>query len=607
MRFKSNKKRGFQIFAVAGTNTISFAIDFDDSAIAGLMGFAIEREDLHENERYFMYGFKVFESIVPDPDPRHSVLTFAHPVQSFVWDDFTAKDDREYVYHFYPLRGKPKNLDRSEGPISIRVQTEKAYTKGTHDIFFNRGVAGSQAYARKFGNKRPDDLPEPERSEAKQWLSRDVDDAFKKFIGEAKPGDTLLGAFYEFRYLPVLVWLKEAIDRGVTVKLVIDAKKNGGVNAKGEVVEDFPRDENMEAAKTAGLPKSSVACWREKNTNEIAHNKFLVLLKGAGQQPAAVLTGSMNLSNGGVHGQTNVVHWVREKAVAAQYRDYWNLLSTDPGKPGTGTRAQEKAAMDAFRNQVETQFPVPAAWQHIPQGTSAAFSPRPTKDLLSLYVSLLDEAKEVGCITLAFGVSDVFKDKLTKHSKSSPLKFLLLEKKDKPRKPKPGTQPKPFVALNWRQNVYSAWGSYISDPIYRWVRETNAKFLQLNTHVSYVHSKFLLQDPLGDDPIVVTGSANFSDASTTGNDENMLLIRGDARVADIYFTEFNRLFLHYYFRSVLEDIRTRPSAGLTPTAANQKASLFLDETSQWTKKYAPGSLKRKRVEMFAGMKGCVIL
>ena len=32
----------------------------------------------------------------------------------------------------------------------------------------------------------------------------------------------------------------------------------------------------------------------------------------------------------------------------------------------------------------------------------------------------------------------------------------------------------------------------------------------------------------------------------------MLVIRGDQRVADIYFTEFNRLFYHYYFRAVME-------------------------------------------------------
>lgn len=54
---------------------------------------------------------------------------------------------------------------------------------------------------------------------------------------------------------------------------------------------------------------------------------------------------------------------------------------------------------------------------------------------------------------------------------------------------------------------------------------------------------------------MVSGSANFSRASTTDNDENMIIIRGDRRVADIYFTEFNRLFFHYYFRSVVQRIR----------------------------------------------------
>lgn len=97
-----------------------------------------------------------------------------------------------------------------------------------------------------------------------------------------------------------------------------------------------------------------------------------------------------------------------------------------------------------------------------------------------------------------------------------------------------------------------------------------------NTHVAYIHSKFLLRDPLGSDPIVVTGSANFSESSTKDNDENMLIIRGNQRVADIYFTEFNRLFNHYYFRSVRQSLRRRD--GDEPATG---ASLFLSEDDTW--------------------------
>jgi phosphatidylserine/phosphatidylglycerophosphate/cardiolipin synthase-like enzyme len=108
-------------------------------------------------------------------------------------------------------------------------------------------------------------------------------------------------------------------------------------------------------------------------------------------------------------------------------------------------------------------------------------------------------------------------------------------------------------------------------------------------------------DPLGADPIVVTGSANFSEPSTTGNDENMLIIRGDRRVADIYFTEFNRLFNHYYFRAVHQRAAGNPRA-----APND--SLFLKEDpAEWLAAYEPGKLRSKRVRMFAGMSGAKVL
>ena len=61
-------------------------------------------------------------------------------------------------------------------------------------------------------------------------------------------------------------------------------------------------------------------------------------------------------------------------------------------------------------------------------------------------------------------------------------------------------------------------------------------------YVKWVHTKFMLVDPLSDDPIVITGSANFSGASIKTNHENMLVIRGDTRVADIYLGEFMRQF-----------------------------------------------------------------
>ena len=42
------------------------------------------------------------------------------------------------------------------------------------------------------------------------------------------------------------------------------------------------------------------------------------------------------------------------------------------------------------------------------------------------------------------------------------------------------------------------------------------------------------------------GASMSTTPSNVSNDENMLVVRGDDRVADIYLTEFMRLFQHFY-------------------------------------------------------------
>jgi phosphatidylserine/phosphatidylglycerophosphate/cardiolipin synthase-like enzyme len=603
MRFKSRKVDGYQVFAVSGTNTVSFGIEFDGADTKGLLGFAVERVDPKENERYFMYGFKVFPSVIEQPDEKTVVTTFDHPIQSFVWDDFTAKPDRDYEYIFHPVKGAPKNLDRSAKPIPIKIHTEPLFSNLEHDVFFNRGVASSQAYSRKFQNKRPDKLAPAKRAEALEWLSRSLDDALLKFIRDAKSGDTLLCCFYEFRYLPVAQELKTALGRGVKVRLIIDCKVNETTDKKGKVTESFPREENLRMLAKAGLPKPSSAAdatviAREAKPGQIQHNKFMVLLKGAQARPAEVWTGSTNISDGGIHGQTNVGHWVRNADVAKAFKAYWELLSEDPGPVAGDDRSTANIKNKALRKSVENLLPTPTRLDDVAKGITPVFSPRGGADVLNMYAQMIDDADQVSCITLAFGISDVFKQLFSDNTSLSHIAFFLLEKEDKPN---PRSKKK-FVVLNAKNNVYKAWGSFLREPLFQWTKETNAGALKLNKHVSYIHSKFLLRDPLSADPVVVTGSANFSKASTNDNDENMLIVRGNRRVADIYFTEFNRLFYHYYFRSV-QEATFDPGESEAARAERDRQTLFLAEDDRWIKKYKPGSLKRKRVAIFSGMKG----
>jgi phosphatidylserine/phosphatidylglycerophosphate/cardiolipin synthase-like enzyme len=590
MRFKSIQVDGYQVFAVSGTNSISFAVDFTEAETQGLLGFAIERHDPSENERYFLYGFKVFQSVIAAPTSETVVSTRDHPVQSFVYDDFTAKPGRTYTYYFYPIKGKPKNLDRSAKPIPITIKTEPAFSKLEHDIFFNRGVASSQAYQRRYGNQSPEKLKKigevQKAEEALAWLSRDLDDAMLRFIDQTETGDTLLGCFYEFRYEPVIKALKRvATERNVTLKIIIDAKEN-----QTSAQEAFPREENLRLIEHTGLEIGKQVLLREARKNDIQHNKFMVLLKGSGEDPSAVWTGSTNLSIGGIHGQTNVGHWIRNTDVATKFKTYWDLLAVDPGAQTGDTPAEVRRKNHELRQAVAAIDNAASKWQAYPRGITPVFSPRPGLKVLEMYADLLDEAKDLACITLAFGVNKLFKERLVDNTQRNALTFFLLEREDKPNKDNSDI----FIRLSAKHNTYTAFGSYLKEPIHQWARETSAKNLGLNRHVSFIHSKFLLKDPLGDDPIVVTGSANFSAPSTTDNDENMVVIRGNQRVADIYFTEFNRLFFHYYFRS----IQSRLSQGDRP---KDSPSLFLEEDDQWLDKYSIGSLKRKRVEVFVKM------
>lgn len=588
MRFKSDVVDGFQVFAVAGTHTASFGIDASNADIKGLLGFAIEKIDKQTGTRRWIENFKVFKSLVPNPTPDQTFSSEKHPIQSFVWDSFTLYPGRKYEFVFHPFRGEPGKPDLTSTPITIAIQTEPTFdVTQEHDVFFNRGAASSQAYATKFDNKAPDHQDTPAKcKQAFEWLERGLFTAMKKFIDSAQAGETIHGCFYEFHYAPIVQALADAANRGVNVLLVVDGKNNEYTDKNGKFhPSTTPREANIKAMTDAQLP---VACYRlrQARKNDLQHNKFMVLHRAGA--PAELWTGSTNVSLNGIFGQTNVGHWVRNAAVAQQYEKYFQLLLQDPGGHEGQTPAQVHEANAAFYASVDALAPVPAKFDDIPAGVTAMFSPRSTLDPLKRYAEGVGDADALACITLAFGVGQEIRNALIQNDKNSAPTFLLLERQDE----KNPSSNKPFVKLDTTNNVYEAWGSYLKDPLYKWTRETNLFKVGVATNVAYIHTKFLLHDPLGPDPIVITGSANFSDASVhIGNDENMLWIRGNHRTADIYFTEFNRLFYHYFFRSVVERLGDDDDGN----------SRFLDETTSWLAKYEPGTLRSKRVGEFRSM------
>ncbi|MGD8605460.1 MAG: hypothetical protein PVF49_12910, partial [Anaerolineales bacterium] len=193
---KIETNNSLKVHAIAGTYVTLFGFHLPQADCEGLLGFSLHRFDHTENEAYFLKATKAFAETDPGFPPGSLHSTRDHPIQSFQWSDYTAKPGHDYTYTITALKGTPSNL-QPFASTSVRLTTE-APESGAHDIYFNRGVAASQAYERRFGDRRPKEVP---NRKAYEWLSRGLNEAMEDFIRSCQPGRHALRiAAYEFNY-----------------------------------------------------------------------------------------------------------------------------------------------------------------------------------------------------------------------------------------------------------------------------------------------------------------------------------------------------------------------------------------------------------------------
>ena len=228
---KRNLQDGISVHAISGTYVVLLGLNATEDARKRLLGFAIEREDHTEKERYWLKGFRTFEETEPDPQPGSLHSTLEHPIQSFLWGDYSAKPNHSYTYRIRPVLGKPKRLEYGTDVV-VQIKTENV-DMGEHAIFFNRGAIASQAYARKFQNRAPDS--EDLTDKATVWLSRGLMEGALEFISQAKSSRySLRTAVYEFNFAPFLEAFKEADAAGADVKIIYEA---GSQKKEGKMIE----------------------------------------------------------------------------------------------------------------------------------------------------------------------------------------------------------------------------------------------------------------------------------------------------------------------------------------------------------------------------------
>jgi phosphatidylserine/phosphatidylglycerophosphate/cardiolipin synthase-like enzyme len=606
--------------AIAGTAVVLLGLNAEESAAKGLLGFRIFKKEVGGEEYKPLYGGRTFENA-----NNHSQVD---PIQSFMWGDYTVLPNTKYTYKVLPVYGTP--VYQQDGDfIEVEISTED--TEGyTHAIYFNRGVAGSQAYSRHFGEYlkwynvedfkgkilkeylKPADVP---NREAYKWLSRGLEEAMLEFIGQAKDSDySLRAAVYEFTYIPAVKAFVDALERGADVKIIHHAKQESETQLKadkttdvtvldktGKIVGTPYKNKNIEKiiqgdsvcqAANRAVDQMGITDYKfskafnslliSRTDTTISHNKFIVLLKNG--NPIQVWTGSTNFTEGGIFGQSNVGHIIRDEVIAQKYLDYWQKLSTDPEKKSQKGEPEDTGIANWNVIHQADFSDLPAEGSITP-----IFSPRTTNAMLDWYANQLGKAKNAVFFTAAFSVANpifnIVKDPMP--SPAEPyLRYLLLEGINGQMKDK-----YPIMAKVNQNRI--AWGDLLKtrkDEDEDKHHQSIETLTGLNDHVNYLHTKYMLVDPLSKDPLVITGSANFSDASTTDNDENMVVIRGDTRVADIFLGEFMRLFNHFRNRNISNKLSDE----------EYEKAQFLASDDSWLKNYYTDGTQEKEERLLFG-------
>lgn len=530
---------GFLVKAYAGATTVALAFDMAERATKGLLGFAIKRYDLDSDKPERRAG-RFLNAMLRFPQtPKNGngepIGTDSCPIQKFRWSDYTVFSGERYLYEVFPAYGK-WDAPALGAKLAVEVKTHRIDDVG--GVIFNRAVAASQAFSRKFPDidkqlaaaKAKGELAEfAMPADVLNWLSRGLVETIVAFLNRAKKGDGLDIAIYEF-HLPLLVEaVKQAHERGVEVRLLHHAKG------------DKTSAENRHCAALTGLPSALIF---PRKTNAIMHDKFVILRRKRqdGFVPEAVLCGSTNWTHNGCYRQANVVHVLSDPKACAAYQAMFDTLVATHSDVG------------ATRAWINANNPI-----DLSGGLFAGFSPRSGEVDLTAFVKTIRDAKRDLLFATAFKLPQKILDALLGKPNDKTLRL--------------GVQntASTITGVHRDRTAEFSASALLSEGLEGWLKETKAK----QKGNILIHTKAILVDFTGDSPTIISGSHNLSGAASGSNDENYLVIRGNTDLADIYGCELLRIYDHYRFRH-----RTK-----TRTGEDRRRAPRLSEDDSWTEEY----------------------
>lgn len=516
-----NDQDDFRVKAYAGTNGVLLAIDLAEPRRKGLLGFAIEKQQ-GDKPWLFLFNSLTFPGKTHTFPQFHATPSDAAPLQKFRWADYAVNPGVTIHYRVHLAYGTADAPQLGES-LEVTVTTDNGLPKG-QNVIFNRAVAASQAFQRKFAdldallsvNKK---LPIEEWPDApRQWLENGLLARLLGFIERAVDGQWALDiAIYEYQLQAIVDAVNAAFERGVKVRVLYHAQPG----------------EDTTALNEASLEKIPAANKRGRVTHNIFHDKFMVLsrLDAAGQhQPEAVLCGSTNFTANGVYRQANVVHVLDDARIGATYLQTFEQVWATPTDVG------------ATRDWLTEHNPMQPD-----QPLFAGFSPRSGEGDLSEFIKIINAAKKDLLFVTAFTLPDKILNALLGQPHDDILRYGLQNTVSS------------ITGFHADRTAEFAATALLNTGLEGWLKE-NMKGQKGNL---LVHTKAIVVDFTSDSPTIISGSHNLSDAASNGNDENYLIIRGDTDLADRYGLELLRFYEHYrfrYFAKKLQLKQVRPLA-----------------------------------------------
>jgi phosphatidylserine/phosphatidylglycerophosphate/cardiolipin synthase-like enzyme len=543
-KLKKNSDDTFRMKAYAGTNGVLLAFDLDEARRPGFLGFAIEQKEGNKSWQWLLNSLTF-------PGKKHTIPKWGAtpsnlaPIQKFRWADYSIEPGTTCKYRAHLAYAGQKDLGES---LEVEVRTDDGNPKD-HSVYFNRAVAASQAFGRKFPDldkllQDNKEMPiEDWPAKPRQWLENGLLAAILRFIDGAKDGKYAMDvAIYEYELGSIVDAVNKAHKRGVEVRVLYHAKEGDEQTAQNE----------------ESLKKIPAARKRGRVTSKIFHDKFIILSKidSTGKRvPQAVLCGSTNFTENGVYRQANVVHRTDDKAIAARYLELFEVIWANP------------ADVPSTRKWINENNPIDPGMDLF-----AGFSPRSGKTDLAEFINVIRGADRDLLFATAFKLPEDVLDALLGAPNDPVLRYGLQNTASR------------ITGYHADRTAEFTASALLSKGLEGWVKEG----LRGQRGNLLVHTKVVVTNFTTDNPVVISGSHNLSVPASNGNDENYLVMRGNTDLADRYGLEVLRFYEHYRFRYYAKKLKLK-----------EAKPLEVDES--WANEYyTPGNIKESARLRFAG-------